>query len=72
MFTIITVITGTAVLFRKNMIDSVHKAALKELILRSDKRVLGAVEVYEADHDEDEILDTLTRIAKRGVKEMMN
>jgi len=63
---------GTAMLFREGLIDSVHKAALKELILRSDKRVLAAVEVYEADHDDEEILDTLTRIARRGVEEMMN
>ena len=62
---------GTAMLYRNQLIDSVHKAALKELILRGDKRVLAAVEVYEADHDDDEILDTLTRIARRGVQEMM-
>ena len=61
---------GTAMLYRENMIDTVHKAALKELILRGDKRVLAAVEVYEADHDDAEILDTLTRIERRGVQEM--
>ena len=61
---------GTAVLFRQNLIDAVHKAALKELILRADKRVLAAVEVYEADQDDAEILDTLRRIARRGVAEL--
>ena len=61
---------GTAVLYRENMIDAVHKAALKELILRADKRVLAAVEVYEADQDDSEILDTLQRIARRGVSEL--
>mmetsp|Transcript_72210 Transcript_72210/g.174916 ORF Transcript_72210/g.174916 Transcript_72210/m.174916 type:complete len:375 (+) Transcript_72210:3-1127(+) len=61
---------GTAMLYRENLIDAVHKAALKELILRADKRVLAAVEVYEADQDDSEILDTLQRIARRGVSEL--
>ena len=41
------------------------------LFSAGDKRVLACVEVYEADHDDAEILDTLTRIARRGVQEMM-
>ena len=61
---------GTALLARHGLIDAVHKAALKELILSGDRRVFAAVEVYEADHDDTEILDTLQRIARRGVDEV--
>ena len=51
--------------------SSLHlaKAALKELILSTDERVMAAVEVHEIDGDDEEILDTLKRIAARALVE---
>jgi len=61
---------GAAQLYNQGVIDNVQKAALKELILSSDDRVMAAVEVYELDQDDIEVLDTLARIANRGLVEM--
>ena len=61
---------GAAQLYNNGDIDHVQKAALKELILSSDDRVMAAVEVYELDQDDAEVLDTLARIAHRGLMEM--
>ena len=57
-------------MYNSGVIDNVQKAALKELILSSDDRVMAAVEVYELDQDDAEVLDTLARIANRGLMEM--
>ena len=38
---------------------------MKDLVLANDRRVMAAVEVYEMDYDEEDMLDTLIRIARR-------
>jgi hypothetical protein len=41
-----------------------EKGRLKDLILSDDERVLAAMECFEMDHDVEEMLDTLYRLAK--------
>mmetsp|Transcript_330 Transcript_330/g.343 ORF Transcript_330/g.343 Transcript_330/m.343 type:complete len:329 (+) Transcript_330:111-1097(+) len=43
-------------------ISQESKGKLKDLILIEDERVMAAVEVFEIDHDVEELLDTLNRI----------
>eukprot|EP00949_MAST-11_sp_MAST-11-sp1_P000689 g689.t1 len=57
-------------LYLDGTIDAMSRSALKELILASDKRVMAAIEVFEIDNDDEEVLDTLARIAIRGVQEL--
>lgn len=45
-------------------LNKVEKGKLKDLILREDKAVMAAVEVFETDHDVNEMLDTLRRIVR--------
>jgi hypothetical protein len=58
---------GAARLYERNLISADMKAALKDLILDDDGRVMAAIEVFELDLDAEEMLDTLHRIAKRAV-----
>lgn len=60
---------GAAQLYNLGQISIAEKAALKELILSTDERVMAAVEVHEIDGDDEEILDTLKRIAVRALVE---
>jgi len=52
----------TSRLHQLGMIDDDGKARLKKLVLDEDKRVGAAVEVFEADHNIGELLDTLCSI----------
>ena len=61
---------GAARLGQLQLVDARGKAALKDLILRNDRRVMAAVEVFEVDHDVEEMLDTLKRIARRAVADL--
>ena len=45
-------------LYLDGTIDAMSRSALKELILASDKRVMAAIEVFEIDNDDEEVLDT--------------
>ena len=56
---------AAARLYTLGEISASQKGSLKDLILDQDKRVMAAVEVFELDHDVEEMLDTLLRIAKR-------
>ena len=66
---IIGYLQGAAKLGQLGLLGAGGKAALKDLILRNDRRVMAAVEVFEVDHDVDEMLDTLKRIARRAVED---
>uniref|UniRef100_A0A7S2S2Q7 Uncharacterized protein n=1 Tax=Mucochytrium quahogii TaxID=96639 RepID=A0A7S2S2Q7_9STRA len=54
---------GAVHLEKLGLVDASGKGALKDLIFAEDKRIMAAVEVFELDHDLNEMLDTLHRIA---------
>lgn len=58
---------AAAQLRRTKYLDRRGHAALKELVLDSDMRVLAALEVFESDGDYEEMLDTLYRIANHAI-----
>lgn len=47
-----------------NLITQDEKSRLKDRILSDDEMVVAAIECYELDHDIEEMLDTLYRVAK--------
>jgi hypothetical protein len=53
----------TSLLFRNKAITASQRGALKDLIVRSDDRVMAACALYEMESDMDEFLDTLQRLA---------
>jgi len=59
---------ATALLFQAGKITDGMRSSLKDLVLDNDRRVFAAVELYEVDDDEDEMMDTLFRIAKITTK----
>ena len=63
---IATALKGTSRLFELSAIDSDQRGKLKDLVLDNDLRIMAAVEVFELDHDLEEMLDTLLRIISVG------
>ncbi len=55
---------AAARLASSGQISHEEKGVLKELILDHDKRIFGAIEVYELDRDAAELLDSLYRVVK--------
>lgn len=53
----------TALLYRSGAITPAQRAALKDLIVASDGRIMAACALYESDRDVEELLDTLRHVA---------
>lgn len=53
----------TSLLFRNKAITASQRGALKDLIVRSDDRVMASCALYEMEGDMDEMLDTMRRLA---------
>lgn len=53
----------SSMLFRSSVVTAGQRGFLKDLIVRSDERVMAACALYSMDGDVDELLDTLRRLA---------
>jgi len=62
---------GALHLEKLGLINAQLKGILKDLIFDEDERIMAAVEVFEMDHEVNEMLDTMLRVLKNHLNNLM-